>query len=175
MFQWGKYNRRPQQGTKCSNGVSTIDDPSRGPSVPMIDDSSRGPSVPMGDMAFLRDQSSFFSTLFFHLLFPLSFIDSTAADSDLSTLSTTPPSMGSDPTHRGKDLGENSGVYWTELVSALNQSNIIISRQSDDGFLVTCENGEVCWRPMVTTHWPHLLKSYGFHLDGRSASGGGCG
>lgn len=39
-----------------------------------------------------------------------------------------------------------------------------------DGFSVTCEGGELCWRPMVTTHWPKLLHHYGYDTENRWAA-----
>lgn len=64
----------------------------------------------------------------------------------------------------GESLGS---VYWTELLSTLNQSSVSISRRREDGFGVKCENGEMCWRPMVTTHWPRLFSYAGIAMDGR--------
>lgn len=66
------------------------------------------------------------------------------------------------------DGGELSGMYWEKLVSALNKSEVMVeARRSEDGFGVRCEGGEVCWRPMVTTHWPRLLNYTGYSTTGR--------
>ena len=37
-----------------------------------------------------------------------------------------------------------------------------------DGRGMVCEGGEVCWRAMVTTHWPRLLEHYGYRTENRS-------
>ncbi len=69
---------------------------------------------------------------------------------------------------RAQDGGENSGVHWAEFLSNLNQSSIRISHRMEDGYRVKCGyNREVCWRPMVTTHWPRLLNYTGYNMDGR--------
>ena len=68
---------------------------------------------------------------------------------------------------RGVEAGDNSGTYWAELVSTLNQSSVVISRRKDNAFRLKCESGEVCWRPMVTTHWPRLFNYTGYNMDGR--------
>ena len=76
-----------------------------------------------------------------------------------------PTKVLSQHSQRGQEVGEGMGP---ELVlSRLNQSSVVISRRKEDGFGVTCSNGEACWRPMVTTHWPHLLNHTGSNMEGR--------
>ncbi len=86
------------------------------------------------------------------------------------TFSTSLPTQPSNVNAlRGQDIpGDGLGsVYWMDLQSALNQSSISISRRKENGFRLKCENGEVCWRPMVTTHWPRLLNHSGLTMEGR--------
>ncbi len=93
-------------------------------------------------------------------------IDPVSTDSFHSTLSTIPSLVGSNQKSRDGG-GESSGAYWAELVSALNESSIHISRRKENGFSVTCEDGEMCWRPMVITHWPRLFNYSGQSMDGK--------
>ena len=66
------------------------------------------------------------------------------------------------------DGGELSDTYWADLVSALDAGEVMVeARKDEDGFGVRCEDGEVCWRPMVTTHWPRLLNYTGYGTAGR--------
>lgn len=53
-------------------------------------------------------------------------------------------------------------------VSELLKTSVRVWRGGSDGWKVTCETGEVCWRAMVTTHWPKLLDHYGYSTDSRS-------
>ena len=61
----------------------------------------------------------------------------------------------------------NAGDHWTDITSSLNSSEVRIFRLRRDGFFLKCDNGEACWRPMVTTHWPRLLRQFGFSVVGR--------
>ncbi len=47
------------------------------------------------------------------------------------------------------------------------QDNHVSFRSDEDGFAVYCEDDSYCWRPMVTTHWPRLLKLYNVTLEKR--------
>ena len=55
----------------------------------------------------------------------------------------------------------------TDVASSLNNSEVRVLRQRGDGFALKCDGGEACWRPMVTTHWPRLLKLFGFTVASR--------
>ena len=83
--------------------------------------------------------------------------------------SVDPPTEGTRRhTPVAQDGGENSGVHWAEFLSRLNQSSISVSRRMEDGFQLKCGyNREVCWRPMVTTHWRRLLNYTGYSTDGK--------
>ncbi len=61
--------------------------------------------------------------------------------------------------------GGGRGSYWHDL-SDVSDEKIQIFRTAKDGFDVRCER-EMCWRPMVTTHWPRLLQHYGNQTEGR--------
>ena len=90
-----------------------------------------------------------------------------------STFSPATPTKASrdhapDDQDAGDSVGENiGGMYWAELLSSLNQSDVTISRRKENGFRVKCGLGEVCWRPLVTTHWPRLLNYSGVSVEGR--------
>ena len=55
----------------------------------------------------------------------------------------------------------------TDVTSALNSSEVRVVRRRRDGFSIRCDKGVACWRPMVTTHWPRLLRQFGFSVDSR--------
>ena len=63
----------------------------------------------------------------------------------------------------------NSNEHWTDttVASALNSSDVRVVRLGRDGFGVKCDRGEACWRPMVTTHWPRLLRHFGYVVESR--------
>ena len=52
-------------------------------------------------------------------------------------------------------------------VADLLKMGVAVWRGSGDGWSVMCGVGEVCWRAMVTTHWPKLLQHYGFPTENR--------
>ena len=91
-------------------------------------------------------------------------VDTDAPGFTFSTDLPTVPSSRQEG-YKGQETGE--GVGNADLMSALNQSSVSISRRRENGFRVQCEDGEVCWRPMVTTHWPRLLSHAGVNMDGR--------
>ena len=61
----------------------------------------------------------------------------------------------------------SDGDHRTDVASSLNSSEVRVLRQRGDGFALKCDGGEACWRPMVTTHWPRLLKLFGFSVESR--------
>ena len=62
-------------------------------------------------------------------------------------------------------LGGSQVSYWHDLLD-VSDEKIQIFRTAKDGFDVRCER-EMCWRPMVTTHWPRLLRHHGYNMEGR--------
>ena len=52
-------------------------------------------------------------------------------------------------------------------VAELEKMGVAVWRGDSDGWSVMCESGEVCWRAMVTTHWPKLLEHYGYSTKSR--------
>jgi len=70
---------------------------------------------------------------------------------------------------KGRDHGNDRlDMYWNKLVSELNETEMgVVSRRETDGFAQMCEGQELCWRPMVTTHWPRLLNYTGYSTEGR--------
>ena len=64
----------------------------------------------------------------------------------------------------------NGNDHWIDSLaaSALNSSDVRVVRMGRDGFGVKCDGGEACWRPMVTTHWPRLLRHFGYVIESRS-------
>ena len=73
-----------------------------------------------------------------------------------------------DSRHRsGQFLELNQTVrHWQPLLDAAGL-DIEVVRSGVEGWVVECEGGEVCWRPMVTTHWPKLLQHYGYSIEER--------
>lgn len=66
------------------------------------------------------------------------------------------------------ERGDPSGSdHRMDVTSSLNNSDVRVLRQRGDGFALKCDGGEACWRPMVTTHWPRLLKLFGFSVESR--------
>ena len=68
--------------------------------------------------------------------------------------------------------GPTSKVFsnWDKVsneVSELLKLGVAVWRGASDGWSVMCEAGEVCWRAMVTTHWPKLLEHYGYSTASR--------
>ena len=61
--------------------------------------------------------------------------------------------------------------HFTDSASSLNNSEVRIVRLRRDGFGVRCDRGVACWRPMVTTHWPRLLRQFGYFVDSRQGKG----
>ena len=69
---------------------------------------------------------------------------------------------------RSKEKGDLArGDHWADVTFALNSSEVRVLRERGDGFAVKCDDGEACWRPMVTTHWPRLLRQFGFPVESR--------
>jgi hypothetical protein len=81
-----------------------------------------------------------------------------------------------DNSHKSKPANErgdpiaNGNDHWSDSMaaSALNSSDVRVVRVGRDGFGVKCDGGEACWRPMVTTHWPRLLRHFGYIVESRS-------
>ncbi len=63
---------------------------------------------------------------------------------------------------------KSKASYWHDL-SDLPDEKIQVFRTAKDGFDLQCEN-ELCWRPMVTTHWPRLFHYYDYDMEGRLAT-----
>ena len=84
-------------------------------------------------------------------------------DKSKSAATATSTNERGDPIANGND-------HWSDSTgaSALNSSDIRIVRVGRDGFGVKCDRGEACWRPMVTTHWPRLLRHFGYVMESRS-------
>jgi len=84
--------------------------------------------------------------------------------SDKSKLAATATNERGDPIANGNE-------HWSDstAVSALNSSDVRVVRVERDGFGMKCDGGEACWRPMVTTHWPRLLRHFGYIVESRSA------
>ena len=68
-----------------------------------------------------------------------------------------------DPTSKAFSKWDKSVDDDTELM----KTGVVIREAGQDGWGVVCEGGEVCWRAMVTTHWPKLLQHYGFPTKNR--------
>lgn len=62
-----------------------------------------------------------------------------------------------EPSSRGASKWDKASSDISELL----KMGVRVWRGDGDGWKVTCDNGEVCWRAMVTTHWPKLLEHYG--------------
>ena len=43
----------------------------------------------------------------------------------------------------------------------------IVYRSDENGFNLWCGEDTYCWRPMVTTHWPHLLQYYNISVESK--------
>jgi hypothetical protein len=76
----------------------------------------------------------------------------------------------SKPANERGDSIANGNDHWSDSMaaSALNSSDVRVVRVGRDGFGVKCDGGEACWRPMVTTHWPRLLRHFGYIVESRS-------
>ena len=86
-------------------------------------------------------------------------------NSDIGDSSKTAATSAND---RGDPIA-NGNEHWTDsMASTLNSSDVRIVRVERDGFGVKCDGGEACWRPMVTTHWPRLLRHFGYTVESRS-------
>ena len=69
---------------------------------------------------------------------------------------------------RGDPIANSNEHLDSTATSALNGSDVRVVRVGRDGFGVKCDDGEACWRPMVTTHWPRLLRYFGYIVESRS-------
>ena len=80
-----------------------------------------------------------------------------------------PAATATSTNERGDPIA-NGNDHWSDFMgaSALNSSDVRIVRVGRDGFAVKCDRGEACWRPMVTTHWPRLLRHFGYVVESRS-------
>ena len=65
---------------------------------------------------------------------------------------------------RGGASGSDLSSYIQSWSSEGIKDKVIMYRTSDDGFKLNCGAESHCWRPMVTTHWPHLLNYYNISL-----------
>ena len=94
---------------------------------------------------------------------PISSNDNNDDISDKSKPTATATNERGDPIANGND-------HWSDSIaaSALNSSDVRVVRVGRDGFGVKCDGGEACWRPMVTTHWPRLLRHFGYVVKSRS-------
>ena len=86
-------------------------------------------------------------------------------------LPTSPNNNNDDFSDKSKTTIANGNDHWIDSLaaSALNSSDVRVVRVGRDGFGVKCDGGEACWRPMVTTHWPRLLRHFGYVIESRSA------
>ena len=76
---------------------------------------------------------------------------------------------GSAHGEKGKDhSSDRLDMYWNKLVAELNETEMgVVTRSGPDGFAQMCKGQELCWRPMVSTHWPRLLNYAGYSTEGR--------
>lgn len=68
------------------------------------------------------------------------------------------------------DPTSNTFSKWDKVsndVSELLKVGVAVWRGGSDGWRVMCKANEVCWRAMVTTHWPKLLEHYGYSTSSR--------
>ena len=61
-----------------------------------------------------------------------------------------------------------AGLLWRDLLDISKGQIEIFPSGEEEGFGVMCE-GVMCWRAMVTTHWPKLLRYYGYQMESRYA------
>ena len=52
-------------------------------------------------------------------------------------------------------------------VAELMKMGVAVWSGGSDGWSVMCDSGDVCWRAMVTTHWPKLLEHYRYPVKNR--------
>lgn len=71
-----------------------------------------------------------------------------------------------EPSSRGASKWDKASSDISELL----KMDVRVWRGDGDGWRVTCDTGEVCWRTMVTTHWPKLLEHYGRPTQSRYIS-----
>ena len=90
-------------------------------------------------------------------------------DADVPIISDKSKPAATATNERGDPIA-NGNEHWSDstAASALNGSNVRIVRVGRDGFGVKCDGGEACWRPMVTTHWPRLLRHFSYIVKNRS-------
>lgn len=62
--------------------------------------------------------------------------------------------------------GVRAGSQWQDLSGISGGQIEILPLVGVDGFGVVCEE-DVCWRAMVTTHWPKLLRNHGYEMESR--------
>ena len=62
--------------------------------------------------------------------------------------------------------GVRAGAQWQDLSGISGGRVEIIPSAGVDGFGVVCEE-DMCWRAMVTTHWPKLLRNHGYEMESR--------
>ena len=70
------------------------------------------------------------------------------------------------PSRSHSDDRAKKGFLWQDLLDISNGQIEIFPSGEEDGFSVMCEE-DVCWRAMVTTHWPKLLRYYGYQTESR--------
>ena len=73
------------------------------------------------------------------------------------------PPKSDEPTSKAFSKWENGAEDSAELM----RMGVVMREAGQDGWGVVCEGGEMCWRAMVTTHWPKLLDHYGFPTKNR--------
>lgn len=93
----------------------------------------------------------------------------TSHDDDASIISAKSKPAATVTNERGDPVA-NGNEHWSDSTtsSALNSSDVRVVRVGRDGFGIRCDGGEACWRPMVTTHWPRLLRHFGYIVESRS-------
>lgn len=62
--------------------------------------------------------------------------------------------------------GVRAGSLWQDLSDISGGQIEMIPSAGVDGFGVMCEE-DMCWRAMVTTHWPKLLQNHGYEMESR--------
>ena len=62
--------------------------------------------------------------------------------------------------------GVRAGSQWQDLSGISGGQIEILPSVGVEGFGVVCED-DVCWRAMVTTHWPKLLRNHGYEMESR--------
>ena len=61
---------------------------------------------------------------------------------------------------------KQDSVYWKDLLA--REGKPVVLRSNSDGLGLQCGgDGDLCWRAMVTHHWPKLLRHYGYSVKSR--------